>query len=338
MNWLALDIGGANIKAADGRGFALGCAFPLWKQPQRLAAELRRILAESPPSDHVVATMTGELADCFATKRAGVLSILDALQEAVDGRHTRVYALDGALLTPLVAGRRYGEVAAANWHALARYAGRFLGPGPGLMLDIGSTTCDLIPFHDGRPQPAGLDDTRRLMAGELVYTGIQRSPLCAIARQVPYRGQFCPVAQELFATTLDAYLVLGLLPEDSSSTLTADGRPATKACAVNRLARSLCADEEIFQEQDAIVMAEAIQETQVELLLTALERMLPRWSGETPATVVVSGHGEFLGRRVMAEFAPRARIVSLREELGASVSRCATAHALAVLACEMTDG
>jgi len=338
VNWLALDIGGANIKAADGRGFALGCAFPLWKQPQQLALKLRRMLAEAPPSDHIVATMTGELADCFPTKRAGVLSILESLQEAVDGRHTRVYALDGSLLTPLVAGRRHGEVAAANWHALARFAGRFLSPGPGLMLDIGSTTCDLIPFEDGCPRPLGLDDTRRLMAGELVYTGIQRSPLCAVARQVPYRGQLCPLAQELFATTLDAYLTLDILPEDPAGTLTADGRPATRACARNRLARAICADDEIFGERDAVVMAEAIQEAQVELLLTALERMLPRWSGEPPASVVLSGHGEFLGRRVMAEFAPHARVVSLREELGAVVSRCAPAHALAVLAREMADG
>ena len=43
MNWLALDIGGANIKVADGRGFAEVHSFALWKQPDRLLKPLGRL-------------------------------------------------------------------------------------------------------------------------------------------------------------------------------------------------------------------------------------------------------------------------------------------------------
>src|SRR5688572_26621520 len=132
MNWLALDIGGANIKVADGRGFAASYAFALWRKPKELAQELRRIISESPTSDHLVATMTGELADCFETKEAGVSAILQALEQAADGRHTRVYVNDGSMVTPRVAARRHSEVAAANWHALARFCGRFMELGPAL--------------------------------------------------------------------------------------------------------------------------------------------------------------------------------------------------------------
>ena len=60
------------------------------------------------------------------TKEAGVLAILESLQRAADGRHTRIYVRDGSLVTPRVAGRRHADVAAANWHVLARFAGRFL--------------------------------------------------------------------------------------------------------------------------------------------------------------------------------------------------------------------
>ena len=90
MKWLALDIGGANLKAADGEGFAVSQPFPLWENPRQLTDALRALIALVPKADHVAVTMTGELADCFQTKAEGVLFILDALAVAADGRHTRL--------------------------------------------------------------------------------------------------------------------------------------------------------------------------------------------------------------------------------------------------------
>ncbi len=333
MNWLSLDIGGANIKVADGKGFAASHAFPLWKKPAALTHELRRIISESPESDHLIATMTGELADCFTSKEEGVQAILTALQEAADGRHTRVYVNDGTLVTPLVAGRRHSEVAAANWHALARFSGRFMELGPALLIDVGSTTTDVIPFRDGLPIHKGMSDTQRLITGELVYTGIQRSPLCAVARQVPYRDHMCPLAHELFATTLDAYVILGDLPEDAANDFTADGRPATKANARARLARSIGADSEQFNHRDAVAVAHAVAEAQAELLTSAMERVLQRHH-EMPNSIVISGQGEFLAIQAIQNFGLKSTVISLKQQLGSPISRCATAHALAAIAQE----
>jgi hypothetical protein len=333
MSWLALDIGGANIKVADGRGYAAAYPFAMWKRFAHLTQELRRVIAEAPASDHLVATMTGELADCFETKEQGVLSILDALQRAADGRHTRVYVNDGSMVTPLVAGRRHAEVAAANWHALARFVGRFMELGPALLMDVGSTTCDVIPFRDGIPIHTGMTDTQRLITGELVYTGVQRSPLCAICQTVPYRDHLCPVAQELFATTVDVYVILGDLPESTGGDYTADGRPATKAYSRARLARSICADSERFNHRDAVAIAQAVAEAQTELLTAAVERILQRFDVASQS-VVISGHGEFLAQRAIERCEIEPAVVSLRQQLGTSVSRCASAHALAVIANE----
>ena len=103
MNWLALDIGGANLKAANGEGYAASYVFPLWQDFQQLGAKLRSLIAEAPPCDHLAVTMTGELADCFASKAEGVRFIIEAVQGAADGRHTRVYLVDGRLVGPPVA-------------------------------------------------------------------------------------------------------------------------------------------------------------------------------------------------------------------------------------------
>lgn len=332
MKWLAMDIGGANIKVADGQGYASSHGFRLWVDSAMLAQQLRTMIAESPGCDHLVVTMTGELADCFETKSEGVRYILDAVQEAADGRHTRVYLNDGRLVTLAVAQSNPLLAGSSNWHALARFACRFAPHGVSLLIDIGSTTSDIIPLQDGRPVNLGTTDTDRLLHGELVYTGVERSPLCGVVSSVPYRGQLCPVAQEVFATTRDVYILLGKLPEHPTDTNTADGRPATRRQARIRLGRMLAATEEQFNHRDAVVIAEAVADVQAAQIVAAAKRVRSRVG--TPARVIISGHGEFLARRVVEQMPILAPVTSLSTEFGASVSRSAPAHALAVLARE----
>jgi probable H4MPT-linked C1 transfer pathway protein len=330
---LAIDVGGANLKVADGRGFAHSSGFALWKSPERLAAALTELIAHTPPADALVATMTGELADCFVTKAEGVRAIVDALVAAAAGRSLRIYLTDGSLVSPAEAIARPLAAAASNWRAVAHFAARFITKPAGLLIDIGSTTCDVIPIVDGCPATIGMTDPERLVHGELIYTGVARSPLCAVVDSLPWRGQKCPTAQEVFATTLDAYLTLGNLPEDPSDTATADGRPATRAAARDRLARAICADRTMFNEADAMAAAEAVRSAQAVRLAMPIIQVQGRMATR-PGVVVVSGQGEFLARRVIEKLRLGAEIVSLAEKLGPEVSRCAPAHALAVLALE----
>lgn len=332
---VALDIGGANIKIADGRGYAASRPFPLWREPQRLAAILREELSAAPVAARVVATMTGELADCFRTKAEGVSAIVTALMEAAGGQPVSIYLTDGSFVAPQQAHKRPLEAASSNWHALARFAARWLPGGSGLLLDIGSTTCDLIPIQQGQPAAHGRTDPERLAAGELLYTGVTRSPVCAVVAILPWRGsKSCPVAQELFATTLDAYVTLGELPEQTENCQTADGRPATREFARDRLARMICADREMFDERDATLAAQAIRSAQVRRIATSLKTVRKEMR-QPLESIVLSGSGEFLAHLVLKEIGFEGEIQSLSQILGAHISQAAPAHALAVLAAEL---
>jgi (4-(4-[2-(gamma-L-glutamylamino)ethyl]phenoxymethyl)furan-2-yl)methanamine synthase len=333
MKWLALDIGGANLKAADGNKFAISQHFALWQNPGQLVDALRAMVALVPRVDHVAVTMTGELADCFTTKAEGVKFILDAVSVAADGRHTRVYLTNGKLVSLQTALRQPMLVAASNWHALASFAGRYVPRGPGLVIDVGSTTSDVIPLVDGAPVTIGKTDPNRMLNGELIYTGIQRSPVCAVAALVPWRGRKYPTAQEVFATMWDVYLTLGDLPEEPNDTTTADGRPATKAHARDRLARQICADRETFSESDARAAADAIAQSQLRRTAAITSQLIARLS-QKPETVVISGRGEFFARRLLDTMELKAKVISLTRELGPELSMCGPAHALAVLARE----
>ena len=333
MKWLAFDIGGANLKAADGEGFAVSQPFPMWENSRQLVDALRGLVALVPRVSHVASTMTGELADCFNSKPQGVAYILNAVSVAADGRHTRVYLTNGRLVSLQTALKQPLLAAASNWHALAKFAGRYVPQGVGLLIDVGSTTCDVIPLVDGQPVTIGKTDTNRLINGELVYTGVQRSPVCAVSQLVPWRGRKCPLAHEVFATMWDVYLTLGDLPEEPNRKDTADRRAATKAAAHDRLARAICADREVFTETDALAIAESLAQAQLRKIAAIAVQLIARLQ-QPPHTVVISGRGEFLARRVLDELKFKGAVVSLTRELGPELSQCAAAHALAVLARE----
>ena len=333
MKWLALDIGGANLKAADIGQFAVVQPFPLWQKPRQLVESLRALIAVGHGADHLAVTMTGELADCFVTKADGVRAIVEAVSHAADGRHTRIYLTDGRLVTSQVALTNPVLAAASNWHALARFAGRYAKHAQALLVDIGTTTTDIIPLSEGEPQTTARTDPERMANGQLLYTGVERTPLCALLANTSWRGQAVPVAHEVFSTMWDVYLTLGQLPEMPTSTHTADHRPASRACALDRLARSICADRTMFSAEDAMAMASAAADAQASLIQKALEKVIAQMSG-APQKVIICGRGEFLARSVLEKLKLDCEIVSLNQKLGPELSECATAHALAVLATE----
>jgi probable H4MPT-linked C1 transfer pathway protein len=326
---LGLDVGGANLKAATTDGRAVTIPFALWKQPERLPAALAELVAKFPDAAEFAVTMTGELCDCYETKRQGVSAILDAVEAAAGSRRVCIWSVVEEFVTVARARANHVGVAASNWHALATFAGRFAPRYGGMLIDIGSTTSDLIPLSDGMPHTQGWDDYGRLESRELVYAGVRRTPICAL---IPEQ-----TAAELFATTRDVYLILGLVPEKPDDTETADGRPASVEYALTRLARMLGTDREIMTDDGIISFAITVHERLRERLTTAARDVF--YAGMPPElrTVIVSGEGEFLARQVAERAfgdAPVERIVSLNDELGPTVSACAPAYALAVLASE----
>jgi probable H4MPT-linked C1 transfer pathway protein len=332
---LGLDIGGANLKAATSDGAAADRPFPLWRHPERLAEELRSLAAELPRAEAVAVVMTGELADCFVSKAEGVRAIVAAAVEAAGGRPVHFWQTGGELVGAEEADELTRLVAAANWHALATFCGRVVPRGPAVLIDVGSTTTDVVPLCDGRVVAEGLTDPERLRSGELVYTGATRTPVCAFGPTAFVGEETVPLAAEFFATMKDVYLLLGELPEDAGDRDTADGRPATVEFAASRLARMLCADPEEVGEEGLRDLADALAGRQRELIAAALGRVLGRL-GAGLTHILLSGSGAFVAERVVADH-PRlagAEVTSLAELFARRVSRSACAYAVARLAAE----
>ena len=67
-----------------------------------------------------------------------------------------------------------------------------------LFIDIGSTTADLIPIVAGRVAALGYSDAERLASGELVYTGMTRSFVMALASRAPFRWRLDAADERIF--------------------------------------------------------------------------------------------------------------------------------------------
>ena len=293
------DIGGVNTKVARIVGTDVVASrvrpFAIERDRDGLAPLLRDLAraAEAKAADVHAVTMTAELSQVFRSKREGVTFVLDAVDAAFPGACVRVYTVDGRFLSSDVARREPLTVAAANWAATARLVAR-THPHC-ILVDIGSTTTDVIPIVGSDVVARGRTDPERLREGELVYTGALRTPVEAITPVVELDG--CPtgVSAEGFAIAADVHLWLGAIAAEDYTCPTPDGRPATRAYAAERLARVVCADRDMLDDAAIDAIAARVADTQADRVGAALDAV--RRLHPALRLAVVTGLGEFIAVR-----------------------------------------
>lgn len=292
------DIGGAHLKTAltDSQGQIVVCTqvlCPLWQGLGQLHQAFNQMWNQLESIGNLAAiTMTGELTDSFKSRDEGVISILKCASQYFAEIPVYVFAKELGFI-PLAQALKHTEaIASANYLASSQLAARYWGQG--LLLDIGSTTSDLIPCKEGAPYPQGKDDQARLSSGELIYSGVTRTPLMALARQAPLRGDWVRIAAEHFATTADIYHLLGWLSEDADLHPSADHRGKHPEDCAQRLARMIGSDSQHWPLYTWRKMAAYFAEQQCQQLTEALFQVLSRVEFLAEAPIIGAGIGRFL--------------------------------------------
>jgi len=305
IGYVGWDIGAANVKAAflgleQGQPDLMRTAvqpLEIWREKERLAEAMRGIFTEisagALPRAAAV-TMTAELSDIFATKREGVLFVLDCVETCSHGIACYALSLSGEFVPLDEARTRPLDFAASNWLASAQWIGsRFPNC---LIVDVGSTSTDILPVLDGQVKVIGRTDLERLSSGELIYTGVLRTHLAAIVHSVPIAGRFCRVSSEYFAVSGDVNLILGYLRTKDYTCTTPDGRPPSLDSSRRRLARLVCADTEMLSETEIEELARYIHARQVIQIQEGLSQVIGRLPELRRHPVVALGSGAFLAR------------------------------------------
>lgn len=325
MNTLGLDIGGANIKAVHTAGVCRSQAFALWKEPDKLTEQLALLAGQMPRFDRVALTMTAELCDCFATKHEGVEHVLDAAITVAGNRPVNVWLTEGRFGDVVEARRRPLSCAASNWHALATWLAPRHQSGSTLLIDTGSTTTDIIPLCDGRVRARGLTDMQRLSTGELIYVGARRTPLMALGSMIEFNGVGYALMAEWFATTADAFVLTGELPEQPQDTDTADSRPLTKMHAAARVARTIGADLRMLSLEGVTQLAAAFSSLARRRIVDGIVRATQE---RPPQRAIICGSGDFLACASAKAAWPGVPRECLSRQLSPEISSAACAYAL----------
>jgi probable H4MPT-linked C1 transfer pathway protein len=332
------DVGGVHLKAAraeDNRiTQVIQLASPLRGGLERLTQAFSEAKALIGSADHHVITMTGELADTFASRPEGVERLAALAAAELTDAPVLLYAGPAGLVHPRDARKHVAEVASANWHVCAGLVAHQCASA--LFVDLGSTTTDVIPLVDGRIAARGYTDAQRLAAGELVYTGLVRGFVMAAADRAPLAGAWTTLVNENFATMADVHRILGTLPDGVDLMATADGREKTLAASRARLARMVGADAADLDDGAMLALARWFAEAQLRAILDAA--MLVISATTLPAGAPVVGAG--IGTTIVAEAARRLhrpslsfdRLIDAAPEARAGAAHCAPAAALALLA------
>jgi probable H4MPT-linked C1 transfer pathway protein len=334
------DLGGAHLKAVLVGAAGEACAAlqlpcPLWQGIHHLEHAIDDVCRSMPAEAamHAV-TMTGEMADLFADRAHGVEQLVAVLQRKLPGARISVFAGRRGFVAAPDAAAAWRDVASANWLATAMFAAQRIGDG--ILVDVGSTTTDIIPFAGGVVCARGVDDRTRLAAEELVYTGIVRTPVMAMAAQLPFAGDWIEPMAEHFATAADVYRLTGELPEDADLDATADGRGKSLEESARRLARMIGCDADVDAPRAAwTALAEYVAELQLRRLHDACSRVFPDHAIGAGAPLVGAGVGSFVVRKAAQRLArPYVDFSELAVADGVETARiaaCAPAFAVAYL-------
>ena len=313
------DVGGAHVKACLlRRGEVLDVAqwaCPLWLGMDRLAPVLQAARERWPglsAAQHAI-TMTGELVDLFANREDGVRRIaaelaralvepsaapLQGAQAQAAAGSVHFFAGNAGWCRAEDVAVHWEAIASANWLATARHSALHFGTG--LLVDIGSTTTDLIAFKDARVLGHSRTDAQRLATGELVYQGVVRTPLCAMAQRIDWLGTPHNVMNEFFASAADVYRLTGELNPAHDLVPSADNAAKDLPATRQRLARMIGLDQRDATPEEWLAFARAWREAQVAELGGQLRRVMAAHGLGRDAVLVSAGCGDFLVGDVLA--------------------------------------
>lgn len=324
---MGLDLGGAHTKAVlvgeGGVKNSLLRYLPLWKEREKLGGLLRELGGWGAEAVGVV--MTGELADVFPSREEGVRELVGEVGRVWKG--ALFLTLEGRLVGRKEALSRPLSVAASNWVASGLLVSRDFPDA--LFVDVGSTTTDLVPLVGGGVANLGCTDLERLRRGELIYTGVIRTPVPCVLREVEGVG----VAAENFSVMGDVYVLLGKLRPEDYSCETPDGRGKDPESCLRRLARSFCSDPEETGRGFLRRCALALHREQVRRVAEGMRRVAGRY-GLDGCPAVLAG----VGRRILGrEAAKRAGLgsVDLERIYGKEAALMTPAFSMGVLAGEV---
>ena len=342
---IGLDIGGAHLKAClikNDKILKLSKVelfkTPIWESRNTLVSALKKIAKKWAVVEDVQINiaMTAEMTDCFKNRREGVRKILSIINKTFSFEKLKIYSTNG-LKDFNITFKNYKEIASSNWHATADTLSKI--ERNCFLIDIGSTTTDIIPIQFGNIlSPTSSTDFSRLQKGELVYLGVCRTSLSSIRSQLLFRSKMTNIMRENFASTADLFRLTKQLNPKYDLYPTFDGKDKTRFATRQRLARLIGLDTDDVTVEEINALAQQIKQIFVSEIIENLKKVRFQYNMSSKTPIIITGSGKFLAKEIRNQLNCQTKIysdlfsnrITIPRSKIDDVDSCATAFSLAI--------
>ena len=292
MKIIGWDIGGAHIKAAKidfkkKTSKTKQIYSPIWKNVNYLKKSIKLIKKKLGKTNYHAITMTAELSDIFPDRKNGVKHIINLSSKILGEKNIFFYSKKNFLKKKLAIKKPF-ELNSMNWHATASFVSNFF---PNcILVDIGSTTSDIIPIKNKEIISKDVSDYQRLKSNELIYLGVLRTPIQAVERKKN-------LINENFANLSDVYRVLNKIPSTFDLLPTLDRKTKNKHDSARRIARIFGKDYKKNHFLKWKKIAYQIEGEHLKILKSVIKK-IEKKNFLKKVPIIGAGIGEFLVKKI----------------------------------------
>ena len=292
MKIIGWDIGGAHIKAAKidfkkKTSKTKQLYSPIWKNVNYLKKSIKLIKKKLGKTNYHAITMTAELSDIFPDRKNGVKHIINLSSKILGEKNIFFYSKKNFLKKKLAIKKPF-ELNSMNWHATASFISNFF---PNcILVDIGSTTSDIIPIKNKEIISKDVSDYQRLKSNELIYLGVLRTPIQAVERKKN-------LINENFANLSDVYRVLNKIPSTFDLLPTLDSKTKNKHDSARRIARIFGKDYKKNHFLKWKKIAYQIEGEHLKILKSVIKK-IEKKNFLKKVPIIGAGIGEFLVKKI----------------------------------------
>jgi probable H4MPT-linked C1 transfer pathway protein len=211
-----------------------------------------------------------------------------------------------------------------NWHSIGKYLTNFVKNA--LIIDFGSTTTDFICIKDGKIMNKAFNDFKRLLNGEILYTGLIRTPLFAIKKNIKYKSKNISIIPEYFANTSDIYRINKQIKKEFDIDDETDFSDKNVIGSYKRIARSFGMDYHFKDKLFIKKLSENIMNEQLNMIYENTEKLLKKFNMKKKSLIILSG----IGQAVLKKLFKNNKVKLLEDYFKSQISsnkKLATYHA-----------
>jgi len=327
VKYLGIDIGGAHLKyigVNKKKEIKLVNYIPykIWSSSNQLEKCLQNLSNNIRSKETICGiTMSAELCDVFPNRENGVKELIRLCKILKSNKLYYTFKKSVFSEEP-----KASEIMSMNWHSIGRLCEKRIKDC--IIIDFGSTTTDFICIKNFKFINKNFTDFSRLNNHELLYTGISRTPIFSLLKNIIINKKNYNLIPEYFSDMSDVYRIIKMLNRNIDLDDTRDGRGKSQIASKVRVSRNLGFDYDKSKSNIIEKFCNKLSDYQLMEIKNNISALKFKHKLANNTKIVLSGIGQDILYRFLTK--KNVNVLKLHEVLKIKNKNNATNHAPAL--------